>query len=584
MSTNTENNRSPWGAIVGLAFVAFSLLQACSGPSPTTIPPTATPPPPCSTANGATVEICIFSSDTKQDWLNAVVQSFNAAQIKTTAGKTIVVSATHGNSGTSKDDILKGKLKPTIWSPGDQSWVKLINPEWTWRTGKPLISTACQATVYAPVGFAMWRPMAEALGWPDKPISWDTIAALAADPQGWATYGNPQWGQFKFGHTHPAHSNSGLLLTMALAYSVNDRTSGLTPEMVKSAAFVDALTSVEQHTYHYGTSSKSLLNLMVKRGPEYLHATNTSEADTLKYNRDHAGEMRFPLAFIFPAEGTFWAEQPFCLLDNADWVSAEQKEAARLFEDYLHQRDKQELALTYNLRPVDSTIPVTFTLDMGTNPRVTLQTVPNLESPAPEVSQAVIDVFYQTKKKATVILVLDTSGSMGGDKIKNATEAAANFIGRLEPDDEIVVIPFSSGVNELQPSGLAREVGEGLSQQVRGLRADGGTALYDAVCRAVQRSTELQAAHEAAGEKRLYGIVVLTDGLNQGGATTQEQMFNTCLPTGEDVEGVKVFTIAYGNDADKDLLKQIAERTNGKTFSGDPETIEQVYLAISAEQ
>jgi Ca-activated chloride channel family protein len=57
-----------------------------------------------------------------------------------------------------------------------------------------------------------------------------------------------------------------------------------------------------------------------------------------------------------------------------------------------------------------------------------------------------------------------------------------------------------------------------------------------------------------------------------------------CLPSGEDVQGVKVFTIAYGGDADKDLLTRVANRTNGKTFAGDPDTIQRVYTAISAEQ
>jgi Ca-activated chloride channel family protein len=57
-----------------------------------------------------------------------------------------------------------------------------------------------------------------------------------------------------------------------------------------------------------------------------------------------------------------------------------------------------------------------------------------------------------------------------------------------------------------------------------------------------------------------------------------------CLPSGEDVEGIKVFTIAYGDDADRDLLTRIANRTNGKPYTGDPENIEQVYLEISYEQ
>ena len=50
------------------------------------------------------------------------------------------------------------------------------------------------------------------------------------------------------------------------------------------------------------------------------------------------------------------------------------------------------------------------------------------------------------------------------------------------------------------------------------------------------------------------------------------------------IAALKVFTIAYGEDADQDLLLRIANRTNGKLFTGDPATIETVYLAISAEQ
>ena len=94
---------------------------------------------------------------------------------------------------------------------------------------------------------------------------------------------------------------------------------------------------------------------------------------------------------------------------------------------------------------------------------------------------------------------------------------------------------------------------------------------------------EQRAEDEAAGEKRLYGIVVLSDGDDTNSSKTESDMFRS-LPSGEAVEGVKVFTIAYGDDADQDLLTRIANRTNGKFFTGDAETIDEIYLAISAEQ
>jgi Ca-activated chloride channel family protein len=95
--------------------------------------------------------------------------------------------------------------------------------------------------------------------------------------------------------------------------------------------------------------------------------------------------------------------------------------------------------------------------------------------------------------------------------------------------------------------------------------------------------TARQGEDTAAAERRLYGIVVLSDGLNTVGSLSRDGMLQ-CLPSGEEVEGIKVFTIAYGSDADEALLAEIAARTNGKAFTADPATIEQIYLAISAEQ
>ena len=124
---------------------------------------------------------------------------------------------------------------------------------------------------------------------------------------------------------------------------------------------------------------------------------------------------------------------------------------------------------------------------------------------------------------------------------------------------------------------------EELEKKLNGLFAQGNTPLYDGVCAATGKIDQVKAEHEANGEKRLYGVVVLSDGQDTSSGITQNQMFN-CLPDGENVEGTKVFTIAYGDDADADLMLRIANRTNGKTFKGDPASIESIYNSISAEQ
>jgi len=113
---------------------------------------------------------------------------------------------------------------------------------------------------------------------------------------------------------------------------------------------------------------------------DYLHAVTTSEAETLKTNADFGDQLRFQLVFIFPSEGTFWSEQPYCVLD-AEWVSPEQRSASETFRDYLLDSPQQELAVDYYLRPVDESLVLhaPLALEDGTDPRVTRDSVPSLE-------------------------------------------------------------------------------------------------------------------------------------------------------------------------------------------------------------
>jgi Ca-activated chloride channel homolog len=566
----------------GLVICAAGILIALASsqntaPSPAG-PPTATPLPPNA------IGISIVTNDTKAEWLGVVTDAFNEKLVKTSAGHDILVQMIQESSpAPTVKKIVAGELQPTMWSPADISWVEQAN-RLLKEQGKPaLVSETCPRIVYAPTGFMMWRPMAQALGWPDKPVGWKTIIELAGDPQGWAKYGHPEWGQFKFGHTHPEQSSTGFNMLVSLAYAAAGKTEGLTPADVRSAAVVEAFRQLERDTYHYGTSTKGLSTVMALRGPGYLHATTSTEVSMLKTAEVQKDALRFPLAFVFPAEGTVWMDNPACLLGTS-WVSAEQREAAQLYRDYLLGFEAQDKAVQIGLRPAVEGVPLhaPIALENGTDPRVSPRTVPPVVNVSAETQQAIIDVFKETKKKATVILVLDTSGSMAGTKIRGAAAATQNFVTRLDADDKVLLYTFKRSVpNQVGELGSASSVRSQLQKELQNPSTNSDTPLYDSVCQAVSAAEAAKSQDHRAGEQRLYGVVVLTDG--QENVSKQKDVFS-CLPAGEDVEGVKVFTIAYGSDADADLLKRIAERTNGKAFKADPATIDQVYLAISAEQ
>jgi Ca-activated chloride channel family protein len=235
---------------------------------------------------------------------------------------------------------------------------------------------------------------------------------------------------------------------------------------------------------------------------------------------------------------------------------------------------------------LDKNIPLgdKLTLENGTDPRVSPETVAALPSPSAELSAAVVDVFQINKRKATILLVLDVSGSMDGEKIKTAREATADFLERLDADDEVGVIIFNDLATPLQKPLRAGEVGEELTGRVRGLLADGNTALYDAVCQSAATLEQLQEEDLANGESRLYGIVLLSDGEDTIGSPTENQMFATCLPTNAEADGIKIFPIAFGEGADTAVLERIASVTGGRMFTADPGSIGNVYISISAEQ
>ncbi len=544
----------------------------------------ATPDTPGTPLPRDAVVVEFYSSNTKQDWVDEVVESFNAEGTTVAGGQSIAVVAHHIGSGSSMNDILDGKIKPTVWSPGSQLWVSRINQAWSDRSGRDLIQSECPATIQVPLAIAMWEPMARALGWPDTPVGWNDLAALSNNPQGWGAYGHQEWGQFKFGHPHPEHSNSGMLSLVAEVYAAAEVTEGLTVGQVKGETVAARVGAVERNVFHYGRMDTDILARMTQRGPDYLHAVTSYESNVIKWNTDHADELQFPLVAIYPRDGTFWVQNPYCILD-ADWVSPEQAEAARIFRDYLLVPSQQARTIKWGLRPADPAVALERPIDLahGAVPSITKNDVPHLPYPSDEIISHIIDVWHEVKKKATVVMLIDVSGSMKGDKVRQATQGATLFIDQMDAADEIYVMVFSDEILELSDSGSVGSNAENLRTTIEGLYAGGGTALYESVIRALDRVDGIQAQHAAEDEQRIYGIVLLSDGLNEvEGGPSQADMLSR-LPSGSEASSVKIYTIAYGEDADEDLMATLANRTNGKKFEGTEEDIESIYFLISSE-
>ena len=100
------------------------------------------------------------------------------------------------------------------------------------RTGKsnttPTRSCKEEPLALTPMVFVMWEERYQAFLQKYKTLSFDTIAQAEQEKSGWESIAaKPEWGFFKFGHTNPNESNSGLMTLVLAAYGYSHKTRGL---------------------------------------------------------------------------------------------------------------------------------------------------------------------------------------------------------------------------------------------------------------------------------------------------------------------------------------------------------------------
>jgi Ca-activated chloride channel family protein len=518
------------------------------------------------------LELVFAYGSEKEAWLKEVTDEYNRGGHKAPGGKPVFVTLKPMGSAECVDEPLAGRLQAHLVSPASAAFIERANAESKAKTGKPLVERT-DNLVLSPVVIATWRPMAEALGWPGKPVGWSDVLALAKDPNGWAAHGHPEWGAFKFGHTHPDYSNSGLISLFAEAYAGAGKVKGLTADDVRDPKVAGFLGDIERSVVHYGSSTGFFGNKMFANGPQYLSAAVLYEnMVTESYDPRHK-DRPFDVVALYPKEGTFWSDHPVGVVERP-WVGDEPRQAARDYVKFLLERPQQEKALAHGFRPGDVNVPLAAPIDgpHGVDPREPKTT---LEVPSTEVMDAIREVWQKNKKHANVTLVFDISGSMGQEnRMKNARPGAAQFISMLSDEDQVSFLPFDNRLLWAERNVLLRDRRKALTDRINGLVPAGGTALYDAIDAAYQ---DLQ---QNPRPGRITAVVVLTDGEDTNSQLTLDALLKRIRFDAEK-QPIRIFTIGYGSEADNKILKKIADATQAKSYEGKPENIREVFKEIA---
>lgn len=162
--------------------------------------------------------------------------------------------------------------------------------------------------------------------------------------------------------------------------------------------------------------------------------------------------------------------------------------------------------------------------------------------------------ILQERAPVNVAIVIDKSGSMSGEKIEKAKEAAILALLRLKSTDIVSVVLYDSTVQVLVPATKMTNRSE-LISNIRQIRAGGSTALYAGVQNGASE------VRKFLSRNRVNRVVLISDGLANVGPESPSALGQ--LGANLVDEGISVTTIGLGLGYNEDLMSQLAYKSDG---------------------
>lgn len=154
-------------------------------------------------------------------------------------------------------------------------------------------------------------------------------------------------------------------------------------------------------------------------------------------------------------------------------------------------------------------------------------------------------------------IVLDRSGSMAGDKIEKARDAAIAALRRLGAQDTFSLVTYSDRIETVVPAQSASNTAW-IEQKIRAITTGGNTALFAGVG---QGASEVR---KNLSRDSVHRLLLLSDGKANSGPSSPEELGR--LGTALRKEGISVSTIGVGTDYNEDLMTLMAQNSDGNTY------------------
>lgn len=175
----------------------------------------------------------------------------------------------------------------------------------------------------------------------------------------------------------------------------------------------------------------------------------------------------------------------------------------------------------------------------------------------------------KNRMDVNVAIVIDKSGSMQGEKIAQAREAAIQAIDRLTEKDIVSVVVYDTSVEVIVPATKALDRRE-IKEKIRSIRAEGNTALHAGVSRGAAE------VRKFLDDRRVNRVILLSDGLANVGPSSPSELEH--LGRSLIKQGISVTTMGLGLGYNEDLMSKLAMASSGNhVFIESAENLVKVF-------
>lgn len=306
--------------------------------------------------------ISVIYSGELRAWLAPAAEQFNA-QRKKVGDQAVQVTIEQVDDGVALSDIVSGKRQPTAWIPASSIWVNLLNNQW--RAGHQsdlLLRSGEYGTTpmsLTPMVFVMYADRAEAFTKKYPDVDWKTIQQAVTDPNGWKSIdpSHEDWGMVKYSQTSPANSNAGLLAATLATYSYFAKTGGLSSATLNDEGYRKWMAGLAVSLVADAPpTAQQQMEDMLRYGSSRYDVVSIYESLVAQQIKNAQGRFGTDLKVFYPRQN-IWSDYPFSILVG-EQSTAEQKDAALLFERYLYSPPVQALALNSGFRPANPDVPL----------------------------------------------------------------------------------------------------------------------------------------------------------------------------------------------------------------------------------